>query len=128
MSKTAKKQALIGSEILFITVNTDPLPEIIDPNLVHNFVDITSLDGLGGDPVTPSSGDFNIFVETVPNGGFHALSDNGTISAALTGGSSIVDGTPIRASFAANPNRIKIVPVAVVGAVAYRVSVTQNLT
>ncbi len=125
-TKRKTKQALVGAEVLFTSDDVEAITRI-DPNLVRNFVDIISLDGLDGSPVTPSSGDYNIFVKTDAEGGFKSLSDNGTLSALLTGGNTLADGVEEGASFAANPLEIKVVPATIAGAVAYRVTITQNL-
>jgi len=120
------KTALVAQTILFTT--TDPLvPDRLDIDLTHNFVDIVSLDG-SGNPVVPSSGSYSIFVKTSEGSGFQSISDNGTIAANLTGGDAAADGTPIVASFGSNAFEVKVVPATIVGAVSYKVTVRQNLT
>ena len=125
-TKRAKKTALIGESILF-TVDDPVFINRIDPNLSHNFVDVVSLDG-AGNPVTPAAGDYMIYVKTNADGGFKALTDGGSLNAALTGGDSMADGLPVGASFGQNPIEIKVVPVGVDVALAYRVLIIQNLT
>ena len=127
MARSIKKQALIGVEII---LTSDVGGEIhrINPNITHNFIDIISLDGLGGNPVIPTTGTYEIFVSTTKGGGFKSLTDNGSLSAALTGGSALADGVAQGASFEANPYSIKIVPTGVDVAIAYEVHVRQNLT
>lgn len=120
------KQALIGDTITF-DAYTDPGPNALDPELFSNFVDVVSLDGINGVPVIPTAGDFLIYAQTTPQGGFKALSDNGTLAATKTGGSALADGIAEGASFSGVPLAIKIVPTGVDVAVAYRVDITQLL-
>ncbi len=126
MSKIVKKQALIGEEIELFA-NSGEQIERVDSNYPVNYVDIISLDGLDGEPVTPTAGTFSIYVKTSDSGGYKALSDNGELSADLTGGSSLVDGVAEGASFYGNPFGIKIVPVGVDVAAAYEVIIKQNM-
>lgn len=118
------KQALIGATIIF-DAYIDPEPNALDPDTINNFIDIVSLDGIDGVPVIPTLGDFLIYAKTTPQGGFKALSDNGTLAAAKTGGSALADGIAEGASFAGPPLAIKIVPSGVNVAAAYRVDITQ---
>ncbi|MCJ8293402.1 MAG: hypothetical protein MJK15_03265 [Colwellia sp.] len=121
---TDKTQA-VGQTALFTTVDII-LPDRIDVGLVHNFIDIVSLDGVLA-PVVPSSGTYSIYVKTSEDGGFQAITD-GVINATLTGGDASADGVPVTASFASNALEIKIVPDTIVGAVSYKVTIRQNLT
>ena len=93
----------------------------------HNFVDIVSLDSISGEPTTPSAGTYSVYVKTVDRGGFKSLKD-GELDAKLTGGDSLADGLQLGVDFSANPIEIKVVPSGVIGAAAYKVVVTQNLT
>jgi len=112
---------------MLLTQDDPVVAQRITANLPHNFVDIVSLDD-GGAPVTPGGGNYEIYVKTTKEGGFKALTDNGTIPAANTGGDTLADGVAIGASFLGNPLVIKVVPVGVTGAVSYKVHVIQNAT
>ena len=125
--KRATKEALIGSSIIFTTTDAEFI-ERVHPNTAHNFVDVVSLDGLGGNPVIPTAGDYLITVKTNDRGGFKAIQDNGTLSAALTGGSALADGVAEGASFDQSPLEIKVTPIGVDVAAAFAVYITQNLT
>ncbi len=122
-NRTAK-EALIGATITFVA-RTDPGVNALDADATRNFIDVVSLSALGGTPVIPTLGDYLIYAQTSPNGGFKALADNGTLDAAKTGGSALADGLAEGASFAGAPLAIKIVPTSVNVAVAYRVDITQ---
>lgn len=125
-TRQVDKTALVADTIIFTTIDT-VVPDLINPSLAHNFVDIVSLDG-SGNPVVPASGSYSIFVKTSEGSGFQSITDNGTIAANLTGGDAATDGTPISASFGSNAFEIKVVPATIVGAVSYKVTVRQNLT
>ena len=115
---------LVGNEVIFTDgsgINQ------LDPNLPHNFVDIVSLDAQG-EPVTPGAGTYTITVQDFREGGFKTVADGGTVTAAETGGTTLVDGVQCSASFRANPLSVKVVPAGVTVAVSYRVSIRQNLT
>jgi len=127
-TNNAELQAVVAEEIIFNSDDSVDAVIQINPNMAHNFVNIVSLDGLDGSPVVPASGEYNIFVETMPDGGFQGLKDGGVISAVNTGGTAGVDGDQVISSFEGNPIRIKIVPDSIVGAVAYRVYIKQNAT
>jgi hypothetical protein len=119
------QEALIGATITF---NADNGANAITPTLVHNFVDVVSLDGLDGSPVTPTAGTYEITVQDMNDGGFKSITDNGSLDATKTGGTGLADGVQIGASFLGNPVAIKIVPTGVDVAVAYRVSIKQNVS
>lgn len=117
-------ETLIGDDTI---INIGPDPRVnITHGFPYNFIFIVSLDGIGGSPVVPTTGTFKIYVRLVRDGGFHSLTDNGTINADLTGGSSMADGKEKRSSFNGNPYAIKVVPSGVDVAGAYRVTVLQN--
>ncbi len=119
-----EKEALIASTITF--TQADSQTELIDPNSPNNFIDVISLDGLGGSPVIPTAGTFEIFLKTDEDGGFKAIADNGSLAAGKTGGSALADGIAEGASFTAMPLEIKIVPTGTDVAVAYRVLIKQT--
>lgn len=122
--RRVQKEALIAATITFDQTGSDH--EQIDPNSPNNFIDVISLDGLGGSPVIPTTGTFEIHVKTDENGGFKAISDNGSLAATKTGGSALADGIAEGASFTGLPIAIKIVPAATDVAVAYRVLIKQT--
>jgi len=117
-------ESLIGATTV-IDIGTDPKLNIT-PGLPYNFIFIVSLDGIGGAPVVPTTGTYKTYVRLVRDGGYHSLTDNGTINATDTGGSLLADGAEKRASFSGNPYAIKVVPTGVDVAAAYRVTVLQN--
>ena len=125
-TRTISKESIVSVNTLF-TVDDPIKTDQLAPNLVHNFVHIVSLDGLG-DPVTPASGSYSIFVKPSKDNGFQSITDNGTIDATLTGGNSSADGVAISASYSSNSHEVKVVPDSIVGAVSYRVTIRQNLT
>ena len=120
------KQALIGESIIFDAL-TDSGPNVLDVEGVSNFIDIVSLDTLGGSPVIPTFGSYKIYVKTSPQGGFKILSHNGSLKAEKTGGSALADGLAEGADFSGTPLAIKVVPIDVNVAVAYRVDIAQIL-
>jgi len=122
--RRVQKEALIAATITFD--QSDIENDRIDPNSPNNFVDVISLDGLGGVPVIPTTGTYEIHVKTDENGGFKALADNGSLPAAKTGGSALADGFAEGSSFTGLPLEIKIVPTATDVAVAYRVTIRQT--
>jgi len=119
-----QKEALIAATITF-TQSDEPIQKI-DANSPNNFIDVISLDGLAGSPVTPAVGTFEIFVKTDVDGGFKAIADNGSLAAGKTGGSGLADGIAEGASFTGLPLEIKIVPTGTDVAVAYRVAIKQT--
>lgn len=122
--KRVSKEALIGETILFVNSDKENEFESISPSFSYNLIDIISLDGLGGNPLTPNQGQYNIFVQTDEDSGFKIVSDNGSIDASKTGGSSLSDGIQEGAVFVGVPLSIKIVPKNV-NAPAYRVFIKQ---
>ena len=127
MFNSIEKEALIGATITF-DADADSEHQKVRPELPHVFVDVISLDGVGGSPVTPTVGTYNIFYRDTKNGGFKTIADNGALDATKTGGSGLADGLAIGASFSGNPLGIKVVPAGVDVAAAYRVSIRQNLS
>jgi len=119
-----EKEALIGATITFD--QSGDQKERVDPSSPNNFIDVISLDGLGGIPVIPTTGTYEIHVKTDENGGFKAISDNGSLAATKTGGSALADGIAEGASFTGLPIAIKIVPTTTDVAVAYRVLIKQT--
>jgi len=124
--RRVKKEALIAATVTF--TQSDIETEKIDPNSPNNFVDVISLDALGGSPVIPGAGTYEIHVKTDEDGGFKAISDNGSLAGGKTGGSALVDGVAEGASFTGLPLEIKIVPTGITVAAAYRVSIKQTST
>lgn len=124
-TKRISKEVLIGSEIIFDNQDDDE-NVAITPNYMSNQIDIISLDGLDGDPVIPSSGTYKIYVQTDEDGPYKTISKGSTVDAVLTGGSANDDGIFHESYHVGLPLKIKIVPVDVVGPVAYRVSIKQN--
>lgn len=122
--RRVEKEALIASTITFNQTGSDH--EQIDPSSPNNFIDVISLDGLGGSPVIPGAGTYEIHVKTDENGGFKAISDNGSLAGGKTGGSALADGIAEGASFTGLPIAIKIVPTGITVATAYRVLVKQT--
>lgn len=122
--RRVEKEALIAATITFD--QTDSVDERIDPSSPNNFIDVISLDGLGGVPVIPTTGSYEIHVKTDENGGFKAISDNGSLAATKTGGSALADGIAEGSSFTGLPIAIKIVPTSTDVAVAYRVLIKQT--
>ena len=122
--RRVEKEALIASTIIFDQTGSDH--EQIDPNSPNNFIDVISLDGLGGSPVIPGAGTYEIHVKTDENGGFKAISDNGSLAGGKTGGSALADGIAEGASFTGLPIAIKIVPAGITVAAAYRVLIKQT--
>ena len=123
---TTEKENLVTINTLF-SYQDESVKDRIKIGLAHTFIDIVSLDAEGL-PVTPSAGTYSVYVKTTEMGGFKSVTDNGTINANLTGGSTLGDGVEIGASFSGNPLEIKVVPDSIVGAVSYKVSINQNLT
>lgn len=123
--KRVSKEALIGATLLF-NAETDIESESISPNYAYNIIDIISLDGLKGSPVTPTAGTFEIFVRTDIDGGFKRLCERTSFISKFTGGSSMADGMAVDAKFIGYPLEFKIVPTGVNVAVAYRVSIKQS--
>lgn len=121
--RRVEKEALIAATITFD--QSDIENERIDPNSPNNFVDVISLDALGGSPVIPTTGTYEIHVKTDVDGGFKSISDNGSLAATKTGGSALADGIAEGASFTELPLEIKIVPTSTDVAVAYRVTIKQ---
>jgi len=119
------KEAAVGATIIF-DQNDDEIDRI-DPNFVHNFVDVISLTA-GGVPVAPAAGTYTVYVQTEADGGFKLIADptGGQIDATKTGGSALANGLQIGASFVGNPNAIRVVPAGVSTAINYRVVVKQN--
>lgn len=122
--RRVQKEALVGTTILFN--QTDAENEKIDPSSPNNFVDVISLTALGGSPVIPGAGTYEIHVKTDVDGGFKAISDNGSLAASKTGGSALADGIAEGASFTGLPIEIKIVPTGITVAIAYRVLIKQT--
>lgn len=122
--KRVFKEALIGASILFVNSDKENEFESISPSFPFNSIDIISLD-VSGNPVTPTTGFYQILVKTDVNGGFKTLSSNGQLDATLTGGSLLVDGEAFSIDFIGLPIEIKIVPVGVDVAVSYRVLIKQ---
>lgn len=122
--RRVQKEALVGATITFDQTGQEN--EQIDPSSPNNFIDVISLTALGGNPVVPGAGTYEIHVKTDVDGGFKAISDNGSLAGSKTGGSALADGVAEGASFTGLPIAIKIVPTGITTAVAYRVLVKQT--
>lgn len=122
-TKRVNKQALTTDELIFDNQD-DNEKEAISPSYAYNFIDVVSLDAIGGSPITPSSGEYRVYVQTDINGGFKTLSGGNIIKATETGGTSLSDGVQEGLYFAATPLKIKVVPLNV-NAPAYQVYITQ---
>lgn len=118
ITKSITKQALIGATLIV------PANELASVH-IDAFVDVISLSGLGGTPVIPSVGTYEIYVQSDLKGGFKSISDNGSLAAGKTGGSALADGLAEGASFRSQISAIKIVPTGVDVAVAYEVIIRQ---
>lgn len=116
----------VARTIIF-TTNDSEITRRINPNLVHNFIDIVTLN-ITGQQTPASAGEFIITFRSSSGSGFQTISDNGTIQANTTGGTGQADGISVSASFASNPHEIKIVPNGVLGVSDYTVTIRQNLT
>jgi len=121
--KRVSKEALIGQTILF-NAESDNEFESISPSFAYNLIDIVSLDAIEGNPLTPTQVQYDIYVQTDIDAGFKIVSDNGSINAKTTGGSSLADGIQEGAVFIGVPLAIKIIPKNV-NAPAYRVFIKQ---
>jgi hypothetical protein len=97
----------------------------IYPNHPHNMIDIVSKDADGND-VIPSAGWYKVYASISKDGAYFGIEDGGIIEASKTGGSMMVDGEAMGASFAGNATRIKVVADGIVGAVSAKVTVNQN--
>lgn len=122
--KRVFKEALIGETITFVNSDKEAEFESISPSFAYNLIDIISLDGLGGNPLTPSQGQYDIYVQTDEEAGFKLVADNGSIDATTTGGSMLADGIQEGAVFVGVPISIKVIPKGV-NAPAYRVLIKQ---
>lgn len=122
--KRVKKEALIAETILF-EAESDSEFESISPSFAYNLIDIISLD-IGGNPVTPTVGTFNIFARTDLNGGFKRITERSNYPGKLTGGSGLTDGEAVDAKFIGFPLEFKIIPNGVDVAVSYRVNIKQS--
>lgn len=114
-----------GAGELIFTVGTGP--DKLVANIPHNFFDLVSLDGADGSPVEPGAGTYTTYIERVPNGGFQALSDGGTIDATKTGGTTTADGAVLGGSFGSPINRIKMVAAGITTATHVRMTIQQQL-
>lgn len=123
--RRVEKEALVGATIIF-NAETDSEHERIDPSSPNNFIDVISLDGLDGSPAIPGAGTYAITVKTDKDGGFKAISDNGSLAGSKTGGSALADGIAEGASFTGLPLEIKIIPTGITVAIAYRVLIKQT--
>lgn len=124
--KRVSKEALIGDTLLFNS-ETDDQIDRIHHSFAMNHIDIISLDALDdGNPVTPTTGTYEIYAKTDIDGGFKLVPERGSFLATLTGGSGLPDGVAVGASFTGFPIEFKIVPTGVDVAVAYRVDIKQS--
>lgn len=123
--KRVKKEALITETILFVNSDKENEFESISPSFAMNHIDIISLD-VSGDPVTPTTGSFDIFARTDIDGGFKRIDERTNYPANLTGGSGLADGVAVDAKFIGFPLEFKIVPNGVDVAVSYRVNIKQS--
>jgi len=121
----ATKESLIGDVLLFNN-EIEPPAETIKDSFAMNHIDIISLDGFDGNPVTPTTGRYEIYARTDIGGGFKLLFEHGLVDAKKTGGSSLPDGVAIDSRFVGFPLAFKIVPVGVDVALAYRVAIKQS--
>lgn len=122
--KRVFKEALINENTLFVVGDNEF--ESISPSFAYNLIDIISLDGLGGNAVTPTAGNYKVYAKTDAGGGFKLISSPSNINANLTGGSSLPDGLAGGLSFIGLALEIKIVPSDIDVAVAYRVFIKQS--
>lgn len=121
--KRVCKEAAIGVTILF--TQSDETIDRVEHSFAMNHIDIISLD-VSGDPVTPTTGSFDIFVRTDVDGGFKRITERSNFNAKLTGGSGLADGVAVDAKFVGFPLEFKIVPNAVDVAISYRVDIKQS--
>lgn len=123
-TKRIEKDALVAAAITFNQAGgaTDGP----DPALPNVTVDVITLDAEGGSVDPATAGTFTVWYKTDANGGFKTPSTNPVIDFGEAAGSSGADGAALGASFTALPLEIKVVPLGVVGAAAYRVLVKQH--
>jgi len=128
MSNVAEKELTLsaGAGTLIFDVGTGP--DKLVSNIPHNFFDFVSLDGAGGSPVEPGAGTYTTYIERVPNGGFQAIPNGGTIDATKTGGTTTADGTVLSGSFGSPINRIKMVATGITTATHVKMIIQQQLT
>lgn len=121
--KRISKEAAVGANVEFSS--TDGPFDGLDPNQLEHFVDIVSLDGLGGSPTAPGAGTYAVYYRDTVEGGFKEATGS-PIDATKTGGSALADGVQVGASFTGNPLAVKIVPAGITTATHYRAEVRQN--
>lgn len=124
MSNIASKTALIN-EVAVLTIQNSNLTESLSSSLSFNWINIVSLDS-AGDPVVPLSGEYLVYIRTSDNTGYERV--NRPIPAIKTGGSLMSDGNELGVFYGALLQRIKVVPVNVVGVDSYEVHVRQSKT
>lgn len=121
--KTIFKEAAVAATITFDQADNEI--ELVSPHHIKTFIDIISLNGLGGSPVVPGAGSYTIRVRTEKDGGWKTVADNGTIAATATGGSALADGVQLGASYLGSIVGVKVVPTGITAATHYRVVVKQ---
>jgi len=122
MINRVHKQSPILNETLFQYNDADIRKDILS-NLSFNWVDIVCLDE-NDDPITPSSGEFIVYVKTNELSGFEKV--DRPIQAAKCGGSSMPDGFQLGAFYGSFILELKVIPVDVVGASSYITYVRQS--
>lgn len=124
-TKRVNKESLISETLIFHNQD-DNEKEAISPSFSYGFIDVVSLDAIGGDPCIPTSGYYSVYIRTDERGGFKKIpgAHESRILATTTGGDILVDGVQTGLRFNAAPLEIKIIPVSV-DCPAYQVYITQ---
>lgn len=127
MTKRTVTKIIPFDEDIIFTTDDIIISDRLSSELAHNFITITSLDG-SKEPIIPTDGTYDSFVEAAPRAGFQQIQNNGTIDAKLTGGTAMPLGESVSADYASNTNRIRINANGILGALFYEVTILQNLT
>lgn len=120
MQYSSREYIRLTSETLLIP------PSNLKPYITTE-IHIISLSDYSGPPAQPTTGTYTVYIQLVPDGSFHSISDlGGVLDATLTSGDLLPDGQGLYLISQSIPHSIKIVPNIVDVATHYRVTIKQK--
>lgn len=119
-TKRISKEAAIAVTTTFTQQDTGL--DQPNPNFPNCYIDVISLNALGGSPVIPAAGTYTVWVKTDIDGGWKTV---GVIAASEAAGSAGLDGAAAGLTFVGLPEEFKVVPAGITTATHYRAIIKQ---
>jgi len=117
------KTALVA-ETITLDIDDTVTADAIKVNGSRTEVHVIGRDA-DNNPVVPGAGTFTVTAQTAQDGAFYEVSDDGTLTASLCGGSANATGVGMFATFRGAPLKIRVVPAGITTAISYSVEAIQ---